>query len=106
MEAKRTETLAPEGIAQTSLFHKDTQCNRLQGYLTDLCPGKQSREWVYMRTRQAMGRGRGRGPELKTQPHTQEDLEHTTTQDTVHDKPVVVGLLPLPWLPPALLPLG
>lgn len=53
-----------------------------------------------MRTRQAMGRGRGRGPELGLSPTPQEDLEHTNnTQDTVHDKPVVAGLLPLPWLP-------
>ena len=53
-----------------------------------------------MRTRQAVGRGRGRGPELGLSPTPQEDLEHdNNTQDTVHDKPVVVGLLPLPWLP-------
>lgn len=31
-----------------------------------------------MRTRQAMGRGRGRGPELGLSPTPQEDLEHTT----------------------------
>lgn len=53
-----------------------------------------------MRTRQAVGRGRGRGPELGLSPTPQENLEHTNNkQDTVHDKPVVVGLLLLPWLP-------
>uniref|UniRef100_A0A4X1TRZ9 Glucose-6-phosphatase 3 n=1 Tax=Sus scrofa TaxID=9823 RepID=A0A4X1TRZ9_PIG len=110
--AQRTETLAPEGTARNKFIYPRT--HNLTGYRIlnrNPCLGRQSQEWVYMRTRPAMGRGKvspepglsvGRpgtlGPAPAPSPRRTENTP-TTHKTQVHNERMVVGLLPPPRLP-------